>query len=343
LARDTRRAFAQAVKAMEPGIRKAFLQAIADVRSTAQFAVIEAAIERGDIQAVINSLRLGREFFAPLDDAIRNAFVQGATYQLASLPKKALPTSGGGPLIVRFQGRNPRAEAWLTEAAGNLIVEILEDQQTVIVEAVRYGLERGQGARTTALDLIGRPGPSGARQGGLVGLHSGQARAVNAARAELNDLDANYFTRKRRDKRFDGTVKRAILDNKPLAQADIARITGRYSDRLLQLRGETIARTETVKAMGAGRREGMQQVIDSGQVPAAAVTRTWDSTGPDGRTRDDHLAMEGQKVSWGVPFIAPDGSRLMGPGDTSLGAPAKQVVACRCYEQISVDFLSLAV
>lgn len=340
MARDTRRAFAEATKAMEPAIRRAFLQAIADVRSVAQYRLVEAAIERGDIQGALDVLRLGSEFFAPLDRALDDVFRAGAAYQLGTLPKR-MPTSGGGPLIVRFQGRNPRAEEAVRRIGGDLIQEILEDQRTLVVEAVRNGIEVGRGPRQTALDIVGRVGANGRRSGGLIGLHSKDARAVQRARDELAGGSADYFRRAGRDRRFDGTVRKAMREGRALSQADIDRIAGRYSDRLLKLRGDTIARTETIKAFGAGRYEGVAQLIDTGQVSARHVTLVWDATG-DARTRPDHMTMEGQTVIFGFPFVFPDGSRALFPGDTSLGASAKQTIQCRCYVQIKIDWFAQA-
>lgn len=334
MARDTRRAFYEAVKKMEPEVRKAFLQAIADVRSVAQYRVVQEAIERGDVQRIVTALRLGEEFFAPLDRAIDEAFRAGATYQLGTLPKRT-PTSGGGPLIVRFQGRNPRAEAAVKRLGGTLIQEILDDQRVMIAETIQEGIAQGRGADRVARDLIGR---SGRRTGGLIGLHSRDAAAVRRARQELAEGNPAYFARTRRDRRFDATVRKAMREGRLLSQADIDKITGRYADRLLRLRAERIARTETIKAMGEGRREAIQQAIDAGHITPDQVTRSWDATG-DALTREDHLIMHKQKVAWGVPFIAPDGSRLMGPGDTSLGASAAQTVSCRCYENIKVSHI----
>lgn len=333
--RDSRRAFERATKAMEPAIRRAFLQAIADVRSTAQMRVIEAAIDRGDIEGVLLALRLDAEFFAPLDDAIRNAFTAGAAYQLNTLPKR-LPTSGGGPLVIRFQGRLPRAEAVISEIGGNLITEILNDQRTLVREAVRSGLEAGRGPRQTALDIVGR---GEGRQGALIGLTSQQAGFVRNMRDDLETLDIGYFSRTKRDRRFDGTVRKAIEAGEPLSQADIARITGRYSDRLLKLRGDMIARTETIRAANAGRLEGVQQIVDSGQISEAAVDLVWDATG-DARTRQAHLVMEDQRIGLGGAFISSTGARLRHPGDTSLGAQGEDVIGCRCYMAVRIDFLA---
>lgn len=196
---------------------------------------------------------------------------------------------------------------------------------------IETGLEAGQNPRAVALDIVGKFNrATGKREGGFIGLNSQQAGYVTNARNELRNLDAGYFDRTKRDKRFDGLVRRAIKDGKPLSVADVERITGRYSDRLLKLRGDNIARTEGITALRAGRHEGYAQLIESGKVAPDRVTVVWDSTGPDGRTRSDHLAMEGQTVKFGKPFIAPDGSQMHFPGDISLGASGDQTINCRC-------------
>lgn len=47
-------------------------------------------------------------------------------------------------------------------------------------------------------------------------------------------------------------------------------------------------------------------------------------------SRFDHRRMDGMTVPLEEPFTTPAGSRLMYPGDRSLGAPAGEVVNCRC-------------
>lgn len=341
MARESRRRFEAAFRDMAPDLRDAFLQAIGDLRSVAQMQIIEAAIERRDIEAIVQALRLGPEFFAPLDDAMRRAFIAGGAYAINSLPK-TIPASGGGPLIVRFQGRHPRAEAWLSEASGTLIREIVDDQRAVIREAMRTGLELGQNPRRTALEIVGRiDRATGRRRGGVIGLTSREAGFVRNLRAELSSPStaSGYFSRQARDRRFDRLVRRSIQEGKPLSQADIERIAGRYSDRLLALRGERIARTETIRALNAGRVEGMAQIVDSGVVSADAVTKVWHAT-PDGRTRDAHASMNRQTVRFDQTFTSPTGARMGHPGDTSHGAGGEDVIACRCWMEQKIDWLA---
>ena len=188
-----------------------------------------------------------------------------------------------------------------------------------------------------ALELVGRI-ENGKRTGGIVGLTSGQAGYVLNARRQLEELDPDYFTRALRDKRFDRIVKKAIADGKPIAKADVDRITGRYADRLLNYRGEVIARTEMIAALHAGQYEGMRQLIDTGKVRADQVTKVWSATG-DGRTRDTHLAMNGQTVRFDRPFVSPSGAQMRYPHDESLGAPADEIIQCRCTATYRVRWI----
>lgn len=190
------------------------------------------------------------------------------------------------------------------------------------------------------MDITGRINrATGRREGGILGLTSGQTDAVIRARRELENLDSNYFTRKRRDARFDGLVRKAIKAGKPLSQADIDRVTGRYKDRLLKYRGEVIARTETLAALQSGKVEGIQQLIDAGKLRADQVTKRWRATG-DARTRDSHAAMNDQRVGFNAAFVTPSGFHMAHPHDSSLGAPASETIQCRCLMEFKIDYMN---
>jgi len=338
--RQTLRAFQRELDRLEPALARAFQEAVQDIRSSAQRDVIIAAIERQDVEAVIQALRLGREFFAPLDARIEQSFIQGALWQMGQVPKKIGPE--GLNLIVRFDQRNPRAESWTRERGATLVTETTADQRQLVREAVEDGIATGRGAARISRDLIGTL-QGNERRGGLIGLHSRQAEAVRRARAELSDPDAMraYLSRTRRDKRFDRTVAKAIREGNPLNAAQVDKITRRYADRLLQTRGNRIARTEAHNAFSAGRNEAVMQMVEGGQVPPSAIKLVWQAT-VSRRTRDTHLAMNGMEVPYGQPFQSPSGALLAFPGDTSLGAPAEETINCRCGVRAEIDFVSLA-
>jgi len=83
------------IAALEPTIRNAFLSAVADLRSEAQIAVIVSALDEGRVDDAIKALNLGPEFFAPLDDALRAAYLMGGRDAIAGLPAIADPFPQG--------------------------------------------------------------------------------------------------------------------------------------------------------------------------------------------------------------------------------------------------------
>lgn len=354
MSRDNRANFLAELARISPQVERAFLAAVQDVRSTAQMAVIEAAIKRGvetgdvatAVREVMTAIQLGYEFWAPLDKTIGEAFEAGAVWQISNLPKK--PLRNTGPFVVRFQGRHPRAEAWSRTTSAQLITEINRDTEKVVRAKVAHAVETSRPYRKTARELVGRI-EGNQRKGGLIGLHSRQAGYVERMRGILEDPEAMAATFRgkrdnwpftRRDRRLDGRIAAAVKAGRSLSSDDIDAITRRYADRLLQRRGKTIARTESNKAMNAGRAESVVQMVESGKIPADAVTKIWDAT-PGRRTRESHRALSGTAVRWGEKFVSPvTGAEMDWPHDES--APAAEVVNCRCSCRFRIDWKVVA-
>lgn len=207
------------------------------------------------------------------------------------------------------------------------------------------GIQQNKTPDQIARSLIGIKSPiTGKRQGGIIGLSSAQVEFTAAAEGKLRSGDPKlmreYLTLKTRDRRFDATVRRAIAAGKPVSAEDTAKIMRQMRERNLKLRATTIARDQSITALRAGRHEGYRQLLDSGKVTDDQIERTWDAAADD-RTRLSHLAMEGQKVTGlSQPFVSPiSGARMLFPGDTSLGAPAKETVLCRCFERIRIRYI----
>ncbi len=317
-----------------PEVAEAFMAVTRDLTRQAQVQRLIAALERGDLAAAMAALHLDRAAYAGLEAKLSEAFTAGGQGAVASMPAAV-------SIGFRFDPGNQRAAEIIRARAGRLITGLLAAEIDQAREHLADGMARGAHPRTVALDLVGRVNRvTGRREGGLIGLSSPQRAAVAAARAELASNDPallkNYLTRKRRDRRFDRTVTAAIRDKKAIP-ADVARnMVARYSARLIQLRGEVIARTEGLPAIRAAKREAYQQLVDDGRVDAMAIVRDWVTT-KDGRQRDTHDAMGGQEVrGLDAPFVSPRGAMLLYPGDTSLGAGADEIIACRCDEYIAI-------
>lgn len=321
----------------EPALQQAFLDAIADIRSRVVLKRLVERLERGDVFGAIEVLQLEPEAFGRVELVIAEAYNAGGMGLAESL---LLRGADGSRIAFRFGVRNPEAEAWLQEHSATLVTRIVDDQRQAIRQALSEGLALGNNPRTTALDIVGRINRvTNRREGGVIGLTSAQERFVSSARRELlsgdPDLLRNYLTRERRDRRFDALVLRAISNGRPLSADDVARVTGRYSDRLLDLRGEMLARTETMTALGKSRNDAMLQAINSGKVDVLDVTKHWRSAG-DSRVRHTHRALNGKSVAFGERFRSPSGATLAYPGDPE--APIHETSGCRCTLEYKVDY-----
>ncbi|RZZ90599.1 phage minor head protein [Pseudoxanthomonas winnipegensis] len=346
----------QLAKKLEPPIAKAFLQAVAQVRGKAVVPLIAELLQAGRVDEVMQVLGLDEAQFTDLGEALRDAYKAGGQQATTEMPRIRLsldpgitgsyqPRSQSPVLTIRFDLRNPVAEQWVREASSKLITEILDSQREAIRNTLAQGIAAGRNPRQTALDIVGRTAETGRRSGGIVGLTSQQAGFVSNVRAELASGDpklmGHYFTRGRRDRRLDGIVRRAIAAGKPVGQADIDKIAGRYADRLLQLRGDMIARTESIASMAAGREEGYRQQIAAGNLDPENVTGTWDTAG-DNHVRHSHAAMNGQQRKFGQPFQSPSGAQMLYPGDTSQGAGPEEIIGCRCHKQYRINMAAEA-
>jgi len=313
--RDTRKAFLKLLDDTWPGVRSEFVAAMRQARAGVDMKALEAAIARGDVDAAFRALRFDAADLFKTDTAITAAMTAGGTYQMGAFQHATRRAPIASRVVQSFGGRNERAERIARDLGARLVTEVVDDTRVMIAQTIRGGLEAGAGPLRTALDIGGRV-VNGKRQGGLVGLHSTQAGYVQNYRAKL------------------------LAEGRPQSQID--RMAQQYSNKLLRQRGETIARTETLKALNAGRQEALDQLIENpnNDVQAQDVVRAWDSTGEDGRTRQSHLDADKQDpVPQGVPFIV-GGYSMMYPGDSSMGAPPGETVNCRCYSDIRIDFFA---
>ena len=324
-------------------IRDAFMESIDEITSRIILKDLIEQLMNNNIDAALEALHLEPAAFAKLEATIAQAYNAGGVAMTSSIP--TLRSASGAVTVIRFDVRNPRAEAWLTNKSSKLITgEIIEDQLNGLRRVMTEGMEAGRNPRATALDITGRINRvTRRREGGLIGLNSRQMEYVSSARNELLSGEPaamrNYLKRGRRDKRLDSVVRSAISDGKPVSAGLVESATRNYKNSLLNLRGETIGRTESLAAVNAGKHEGFVQGISKSDINPAHVKRVW-STAGDSRVRNDHAIMNGQEViGLDTPFVSPTtGAMLKHPGDGSLGAGAEDIINCRCIEIYEVDY-----
>ena len=324
----SRRAILKKLDALEPGIARAFREAVDSIRSKARLAELEAAIDAMDIERATRAAGITPAAWSRLTEEIRLAYRESGDFAASDAPAR---------LGFQFDMNNDRAADWLLNHSSTMVTLIVNDQREAIRGALEAGLRRGANPRTTALDIAGRlDRRTGRRAGGIIGLTAQQSRFVENARQQLSSGDPAqlraYLSRELRDRRFDSRVKAAIAAETPVKGID--QILARYSDRLLKHRGDTIARTESLAALNEASDESLRQARDEGLVTDAA--RIWDATG-DNRTRETHDAAEGQERGIDEPFSI-GGTLMMHPGDPAGGAA--NVINCRCVVRVEVDWVA---
>lgn len=324
----------------EPKMRDAFTQSIEGIKSNIVLARLEEAIKSGDIDAAARAINLDASAFRPFDKAASDVFEAGGNEAGKKVPN--LAQTNGPSALFRFDVHHPTAARDLREYSSFRDERMTEDQRQMLRDTLADGISQGRSPRRTALDIAGRMNAvTGRREGGLVGLSAPQARYVENMRQRLLSGDKTemkkVFDMARRDKRFDASIRKAIAAGKPLDKATVDRMTMRYADRLLLLRGETIARTETMTAFNKGQMAAMQQAVDEGRVSASVIVKIWHAF-IDGRTRFTHQHLNNKSVPFNSKFITARGAQLMYPGDPEGGAD--EIVCCRCWMETKIDFLA---
>lgn len=341
--RSTRELIAELLAKYETDLKSAFMSAIDDVKSSIVLRVVVEKLERGDVNGAISAMHLDADAFAKLELALAEAYNAGGQATVGNLPKVADPE--GNRVIWRFGVRNEPGEQELRQHSATMVTRIVEDQRQGIRQALETGLSEGRNPRSTALDVIGRINRvTGNREGGIIGLTAPQERYVASAREELSSGDPKamraFLGRARRDKRFDRTILKAIKDGKPLDAATVNRIVGRYSDRLLDLRGEMLARTETMTALGKSRDDAIRQQIATGKIKAEDVTKIWHSAS-DNRVRHTHQVLNGKSAPLDGLFVSESGATLRYPHDPD--GSAEEVIGCRCFCEYKIDYFASVV
>ena len=328
----------QQVEALEPGLQKAYLDAISATVGAATVAEVERLLAADDENGLVELLSLGA--MSLLIEAVRSAFITGARFEMVAI---VLPRADR-TLIGRkeFDVTKAESSAWLTQritqtrdtAADNVrdaIRSVLGSRR--IIGGAQPNQQIVRTDRQAALDLIGRvSAQTGQRTGGVIGLPGNFAQYVANARAQLLSGDSGqfkqYLTRVRRDRRFDGIVTRAISAGKAVATKDVDKIVGRYSERLLKTHTEMLARTLAHESLNAGRDRAWEQLVEQG-IARDRVDKEWRDRN-DEKVRNSHRGMRGMRVALGKPFQTNSGALLRFPGDTSMGAGYDEIANCRC-------------
>lgn len=241
------------------------------------------------------------------DDYLLEALEKGGDAGIEAMPPSVA-------VQATFNIVNPLAVSWANEYIPSLIREITLSTRTAIAEAIRDGFDNQLPPKTTARNI---------RE--MIGLTRSQYRAVINYRKQL-EARSNLSGIKAADQRLIGlrdkkTVNRHFREGH-LTPEKIDVMVERYYRNLVNMRANTIARTESFRAVEMGERLAWESAVNDGLILEGDVIRKW-VTARDDRVRPEHRAipkMNKDGVGLREPFKTPSGP-VMGP---PLG------VNCRC-------------
>lgn len=246
-------------------MRKAFLDAVAKLGDKIDVKALEELLRAGRVNEAINVVSA-----AAVISGFRPLAVE-ATYSTIFAARAAADAAAKIADLVRhdivFDQTETEALDYLRRNEMNLIRETSAQALASIRATIIAGQTAGRNPRDTARDVRD-----------FIGLTSRQTQAVLNYRSALENQQADALNRALRDRRFDSTAARAFNAGEPLPPEKIDAMVGRYRDRYLKYRAETIARTECLPA---------DTLVDAAMV-RAIFRRPYDGDMIDIVTNDGH-------------------------------------------------------
>lgn len=314
-----------------PRVARAFQAAVADIKSRVVLSRLVAAIERNDIQAALAEINIEPAAYRAFELALVAAYESSA---VAVTEATVWRDRDLRKLSLRWNMANPAAEAYIRSVSSDLVTSMVSGQVEAVRASIVNGYSRGQGPRNIALDVVGRVQANGVRQGGVVGLSATQQAARDRVAQRLADGDYRaLLNMTTRDKSMDAMLRRG----QPLTAAQRERYLRTYTNKSLKTRGDTIARTETARAVETARFDAFNEGLGQTGYPPEAVTKTWLHGGGGMDPRDDHIAMHRVEVQGlNTPFILPDGAVMQHTHDQAGGA--RHTINCTCTTRTKIDY-----
>jgi len=338
MASDQARLFAELISQYEPRIQRAFMASVVDLQANVDWPGLIDGLMAVDIERAIFALHIDPAAWAAYSAEM------SAAYAATGASTAAFIRSQYGTIGVRFAMTNPRAEDWIARNVAAQVAGFAAEQREIAREIIGAGYARGNHPHVIATDLAGRVGPTGKREGGILGLDRNRAYRYNRISDGMRTADGvrelfddhgnlrykvNVATAQRLQKAYDaGTAvpdaQRALSDRQ-------------FYNALIKDRADTIAETETGNAVMSARQEEWEQFAEAQGVDRSAVIKTWrHRRGASRYHRPDHLRMNGRSVlGLGEVFVFPDGARMLHAHDVNGGA--RHNIRCGCDTEYRLD------
>lgn len=273
---------------------------------------IERLIAARDIEGVLARALSERNLeaaFAPVRERLQQQTGDAVRYFARDLPAAA-QTIG-----IRMDLLNPRVLDAVRVLDDRVMQRLHEDVRATVRQHLTRGLEAGVGPRTIARGMRN-----------VVALAPNQEAAIANFIRMLREGDPAALTRVLRDRRFDGTLRRAFSEGRGLSEEQITRMADAYRRHMVAFNAETQARTAALDSLKLGQRLAWEDAVQKGVIARENLRRTWKGV-MDKRERETHRDMEGITVGFDEPWMVMVGKTLVAemiPGDQEWN--------CRCID-----------
>lgn len=287
-------------------LRRTWTEVVDYMRRTHQLEEIQRLIEQGRYEEITNVVQRAAERLAQ----------EWARQFAAAAMAAAHSISEESGRLISYDTTNSFATRALDLRRLEIVTDLTAEQRQLIQQVIARGLQDGKNPLQVARDLRSS-----------VGLTPAQEQIVANYEQALRRGDfASVRARQLHDDRFN----QALQQGRILTEDQIDRMVDRYRQNWINLRAETIARTEALRALHEGTAELFRQAFESGELDPDEIEVIW-SSALRATTRDSHRTMHGQKRRPGEAFVSGNGVTLRYPGDPA--APPSETVNCLCVLQ----------
>ena len=289
-----------------PELAAALASSYAYIRQQLGDSVIGRFITRGDVEgliATILSARLLERAFRAVRTRVRAAAEASGRLTIPDLP----PTTGVRPIAVGFDILHPNVARAVRTLEDSIINRLSSDVREVVRRLLNDSLARG----VNGVEL-------GRSLRTVIGLSPNQLSYIeNFSRSLLREPGyGSPFDRVLRDRRFDARIREAFAEGgRPLTDAEIDRMLGRYRERWVNRNSETWGRTLSRNALRVGQRATWQQAIDRGDLSEDEIEKEWIHYDPQDDPRPHHQAMDNVRVPFNQPYPIDTQDMYAGEGD----------------------------
>jgi len=206
-----------------------------------------------------------------------------ASRQYQTMLPKAGAASLGVAGAIGIDLSNPLVYKAMTKLKSAATVNLAQSTANTLTQTVQSGLSRGLGSKRIAKELRS-----------VIGLSPSQAQAVANFENMLRNGDRAALTRKLRNHRFDGTLRKTLgKGGKGLTPDQITKMSEAYRKRMISFNAHQQARTLANDAMRSGQRMVWEDAIARGMANTADLYKQRVSM-RDGKVRTEHVLIDGQ-------------------------------------------------